>query len=46
MSTLPRMRAAHRVYEHAGFVRDPSRDWSPLPGIDLVAYRLDLEPTG
>jgi GNAT superfamily N-acetyltransferase len=46
MSTLPRMRAAHRIYEGAGFVRDPSRDWSPLPGVDLVAYRLELEPTG
>jgi ribosomal protein S18 acetylase RimI-like enzyme len=46
MSTLPRMRAAHRIYERAGFVREPSRDWSPLPGVDLVAYRLDLEPTG
>jgi ribosomal protein S18 acetylase RimI-like enzyme len=42
MSTLPRMRAAQRVYERAGFVREPSRDWSPLPGVDLIAYRLDL----
>jgi ribosomal protein S18 acetylase RimI-like enzyme len=46
MSTLPQMRPAHRIYERAGFVREPSRDWSPLPGVDLVAYRLDLEPTG
>lgn len=44
MSTLPRMRAAHRIYERAGFVRDPERDWSPLPGLDLIAYRLALEP--
>jgi ribosomal protein S18 acetylase RimI-like enzyme len=44
MSTLPRMRAAHRIYERAGFVREPSRDWSPLPGVDLVTYRLDLGP--
>jgi ribosomal protein S18 acetylase RimI-like enzyme len=43
MSTLPRMRAAHRVYERRGFVRDPTRDWSPMPGVDLLAYRLDLE---
>jgi ribosomal protein S18 acetylase RimI-like enzyme len=42
MSTLPDMQAAHRVYERAGFVRDPSRDWSPVPGVDLIAYRLDL----
>jgi ribosomal protein S18 acetylase RimI-like enzyme len=44
MSTLPRMRAAHRIYERAGFAREPARDWSPVPGVDLVAYRLELEP--
>ena len=44
MSTLPRDAAAHRIYERVGFVREPSRDWSPLPGVDLVAYRLDLGP--
>jgi ribosomal protein S18 acetylase RimI-like enzyme len=43
MSTLPRMRAAHRIYERAGFVRLPERDWSPAPGIDLIAYGLELE---
>jgi ribosomal protein S18 acetylase RimI-like enzyme len=43
MSTLPRMRDAHRIYERAGFLRDPERDWSPMPGIDLVTYRLVLE---
>jgi ribosomal protein S18 acetylase RimI-like enzyme len=42
MSTLPTMRSAHRIYERAGFVRDPARDWSPMPGVDLIAYRLDL----
>jgi ribosomal protein S18 acetylase RimI-like enzyme len=44
MSTLPRMRAAHHIYERAGFVRDPERDWSPMPGVDLITYRLELEP--
>jgi GNAT superfamily N-acetyltransferase len=43
MSTLDRMRAAHRIYERAGFVRDPDRDWSPVPGVDLITYRLDLD---
>jgi ribosomal protein S18 acetylase RimI-like enzyme len=43
MSTLPVMMAAHRIYERAGFVRDPDRDWSPLPGVDLISYRVDLE---
>ena len=36
------MRAAHRVYERLGFVRAPERDWQPMPGIDLLVYRLDL----
>jgi len=42
MSTLRRMQAAHRIYERAGFVRLPDRDWSPAPGIDLIAYGLEL----
>jgi len=42
LSTQPSMRAAHRVYERLGFVRAPERDWQPMPGIDLLAYRLDL----
>jgi ribosomal protein S18 acetylase RimI-like enzyme len=42
MSTLPTMRAAHRIYERAGFVRMPERDWSPTPDIDLIAYALEL----
>lgn len=36
------MASAHRVYERLGFVRDPARDWSPVPGMQLTAYRLDL----
>jgi len=42
MSTLPRMQAAQRVYQRAGFTRLPERDWSPAPGIDLIAYGLEL----
>lgn len=30
---------ARRLYERAGFTRDPERDWSPVPGFDLVALR-------
>jgi GNAT superfamily N-acetyltransferase len=41
-STQPVMRAAHRVYEKLGFRRDPQRDWSPMPGIDLLAFVLRL----
>jgi ribosomal protein S18 acetylase RimI-like enzyme len=42
LSSGPRMRTAHRMYERLGFVRTPERDWSPGPGIDLVTYAYDL----
>lgn len=38
LSSLAQMTAAHRIYERFGFRRDPDRDWSPQPGVDLVAY--------
>ena len=41
--SMTTMEAAHRVYLRLGFVRDPALDWSPVPGVDLVAFRLDLE---
>jgi ribosomal protein S18 acetylase RimI-like enzyme len=34
--------AAHRIYQRLGFVRTPERDWSPLPGVELLALRRDL----
>ncbi|WP_319459499.1 GNAT family N-acetyltransferase [Micromonospora sp. RTP1Z1] len=33
---------AHRLYERLGFVRVPEKDWSPLPGVELLGLRLDL----
>jgi GNAT superfamily N-acetyltransferase len=33
----------HRLYESMGFVREPARDWSPVPGVDLIAYSLALD---
>ena len=42
LSTLPEMRAAHRLYERNGFRRLTDRDWSPRPGIQLLAYSLEL----
>jgi ribosomal protein S18 acetylase RimI-like enzyme len=33
---------AHRLYQRLGFVRTPERDWTPLPGVNLLALRLDL----
>lgn len=37
------MRAAHRLYARLGFERAPRLDWSPLPGVDLWAFGLDLQ---
>jgi ribosomal protein S18 acetylase RimI-like enzyme len=42
LSTTPGMEAAHRLYERLGFGRCPERDWEPMPGVELVAYRLEL----
>lgn len=36
--TQPSMKHAHRLYQDAGFVRLPERDWEPEPGITLLAY--------
>jgi ribosomal protein S18 acetylase RimI-like enzyme len=40
--TQTEMKAAHRLYEGAGFARRPERDWSPEPGVMLLAYGLRL----
>ena len=37
------MKTAHGLYEDAGFVRLPERDWAPEPGVDLLAYGLVLD---
>jgi GNAT superfamily N-acetyltransferase len=42
LHTTPWMHAAHHVYEQAGFQRRPDRDWTPVPDVPLMAYRLDL----
>jgi len=41
--SMTTMEAAHRVYRGLGFTCDPALDWSPVPGVELVAFRLDLE---
>lgn len=43
LSTPLRNAGAHRLYEQLGFVRDPDRDWTPVPGVDLVAYARPLD---
>jgi ribosomal protein S18 acetylase RimI-like enzyme len=40
--TQAEMKAAHHLYEEAGFSRLPERDWSPEPGVTLLAYGLTL----
>ncbi|GGP46881.1 GNAT family N-acetyltransferase [Saccharothrix coeruleofusca] len=42
MSTSERMPSALRLYRRLGFARSPERDWRPKPGVDLIAFRLEL----
>ena len=37
---------AHRIYQRVGFRRAPERDWSPVPGMDLLAFTLALLADG
>jgi ribosomal protein S18 acetylase RimI-like enzyme len=36
------MATAHRLYERLGFRRDPSLDFTPVPNVELRAFRLAL----
>jgi len=40
--TQPEMKAAHHLYDEAGFARLPERDWSPESGVTLLAYGMIL----
>ncbi|HEY0474069.1 MAG TPA: GNAT family N-acetyltransferase [Kribbella sp.] len=42
LSSATYMTGAHRIYQGLGFTRLPERDWSPVPGVDLIAFSLDL----
>lgn len=42
LCTEPEMRAAHKLYERAGFARLHERDWSPTPQVNLLVYGLRL----
>ncbi|MBC6456684.1 GNAT family N-acetyltransferase [Actinomadura sp. HBU206391] len=42
LSTRPAMTAAQRLYAAEGFTRMPDRDWSPVPGVSLLAFRRVL----
>lgn len=42
LSSLAAMTAAHRLYGRLGFVRSPELDWEPVPGVELIGFRLLL----
>jgi len=42
LSSLAEMTTAHRIYARQGFERLPERDWSPAPGVHLIAFRKEL----
>jgi ribosomal protein S18 acetylase RimI-like enzyme len=42
LHTTPWMDTAQRMYARAGFERLPERDWTPVPQVPLLAYRLQL----
>lgn len=42
LHTSSMMPAAIRLYERMGFARAPELDFSPVPGVDLIAYVFDL----
>lgn len=42
LSSAVDMYPAHRLYTSLGFHRLPERDWSPVPGVDLLAFELPL----
>ena len=43
LNTRTSMTSAQRLYQRLGFHRDPDHDWSPAPGISLLAFVLDLD---
>ena len=42
LSTGDDMLAAHRLYKRLGFRRVEERDWTPVPGVSLMYFELDL----
>jgi ribosomal protein S18 acetylase RimI-like enzyme len=44
LSTMPEMLDAQRLYRRFGFRRAPELDHRPAPGVELLAFTLDLPP--
>ncbi len=42
LCSMKEMAGAHALYARSGFERDPSLDWQPVPGVELLAFRLPL----
>lgn len=43
LHSTDQMTVAHRLYQRLGFVRDPTLDWEPEPGVHLRGFRLRLD---
>lgn len=44
LSTMPAMHDAQRLYRRFGFNRAPDLDHRPVPGVELLAFTLELSP--
>lgn len=44
LCSLPEMTPAHLLYGSMGFGRRPDLDWSPVPGLTLWGFSIDLDP--
>jgi ribosomal protein S18 acetylase RimI-like enzyme len=44
LHTTELMAVARAMYERIGFERVPAHDFQPIPGVHVMAYRLDLRP--
>jgi len=42
LSSEQSMRTAHALYLARGFTRHPDQDWSPVAGVQLLSFSLDL----
>lgn len=43
LSSLPSMTSAHSIYRRLGYDRLSERDWSPVPGVQLIAFGKPLD---
>ena len=41
--SMSAMTTAHRIYGRLGFERDPSRDWTVMPGLVLLCFAIEFD---